>query len=286
MRSKMTILSVDWDYFFPDPSWWDWGHSEAPIYYEMLWDLRPGNTNLLTKEVAIDVYHPNPALLDGFWDRTLDETPWLAQLWLVESHKTMHDAMAKLSKIFALDIWNFDQHHDLYGPDNVTEVNCGNWAKPFTKGRTHHYHVIYPPWRKEYPDTEFKGRCDVWYEHPGKLSPDIIFVCRSSCWTPPWSDDKWLEFIGEVKDKYKGCMLRTVPFVMNARKLNLKAAKEQAKNYLREMEALRDHRRSGKTGSDQEGIVGGGTDQSADGDRRESVSRKMESCAESTTLVR
>jgi len=247
-RPSMTILSVDWDYFFPDPDWWDWGHSEAPPFYEMLWDLRPGNKNLVTKEIAIDVYHPNSVLLDGFWERTLGEegNAFLAQLWLVESHKTMHDAMYKLSKNFALDIWNFDQHHDLYGSDKVTEVNCGNWAKPFTRGRTHNYHIVYPPWRKEHPDTEFKGRCDVRFEHPGKLLPDVIFVCRSSCWTPPWSDDKWLKFIHEVMNKHKVCSLNTVPFVMGARKLNLEAAKEQAKNYHKEMETLHDTRNGTK----------------------------------------
>jgi hypothetical protein len=94
-RPSMTVLSVDWDYFFPSPDCWDWGHREDPMYYEMLWDLRPGNTNIITKEVAIDAYHPNPALLDGFWNRTLErDRPWLAQLWLVESHKTMRNAMA------------------------------------------------------------------------------------------------------------------------------------------------------------------------------------------------
>lgn len=285
MRSKMTVLSVDWDYFFPSPDWWDWGHNEAPMYYEMLWDLRPGNTNLITKELAIDAYHPNPALLDGFWDRTLEKgTPWLAQLWLVESHKTMHDAMRKLSKHFALDIWNFDQHHDLYGP-KTAEVNCGNWAKPFTKGRTHSYHVVYPPWRKEHPDTEFKGRCDVRYEHPGKLLPDVIFVCRSSCWTPPWSDDKWLKFTQEVRDRYKVINLSTVPFVMSARKLNLEAAKEQAKEYLKDMEVLRDIR-SRETGSHQEGTVGSGASLPTDGDHRKGVSGKVESCAKSTAPVR
>ena len=28
---------------------------------------------------------------------------------------------------------------------------------------------------------------------------DIVFVCRSGAWTPPWTDDKWITFVRELK---------------------------------------------------------------------------------------
>ncbi len=36
----MNILSIDWDYFFPDTSEYDWGHNENSIMLDFIWSTR------------------------------------------------------------------------------------------------------------------------------------------------------------------------------------------------------------------------------------------------------
>ena len=122
------ILSVDWDYFFPDVFWFDWSQKEQNMFFlEYLWYIRYGNQHMKTGELAKDLVKPDEKLLKNFWKKVCPKEPSL-HLCICESHK---DIIVVLESFFEstttkFSIWNFDQHHDAgYG---MEELNCDNWA--------------------------------------------------------------------------------------------------------------------------------------------------------------
>jgi len=201
----MNILSIDWDYFFPDNFVFDWQFQDNnKIYCEIIWPIRWSNRNLFDhKIIAKDIYHPDLQLLNGFLDKILINS-YPSMLVISDTHvdiKTLIDAFPKSN------IYNFDQHHDIYYgnelPKKESQLNCGNWVGCLLN-QIKSYHLFYPPWRKTNP--EHKGKLlytEVSYSIPEDPPVfDAIFICRSSPWTPPWSDHKWIEFIEYFKINY------------------------------------------------------------------------------------
>lgn len=229
MSRRLTVLSIDWDYFFPDPAWYDWGHNEEnSLFYEMIWSTRPGNRNLRTGAEAYESFVPDRALMDGFWNRVLSKDNFPV-IYVMESHKSLGQAL--LPHAANYEIWNFDQHHDL-GYDDRTGMDCGNWARRvLEKKRRSVIHQVYPPWRADNGEkmTDFGKRVTVAYSFDRKpLDPDVVFVCRSSCWTPSWADEDWLEFLKPLQALGSGYPWQdrtTVEFVTKAREPGRSQAK-------------------------------------------------------------
>jgi hypothetical protein len=186
------VLSVDWDFFYPDSSWYDWGsHEENPMCYELLWHTRSSSK---TREGEMAVNHYNPSGTETFWDQILD-TDNLSHICITESHRRCYDLLRSLR---GLELVNFDAHHD-YGYQQKKKLDCSNWAFFCKKKKIiSEYRLIYPTWRKEMPENDRKFKFPVSYELPKKEKYNIVFVCRSPCWTPPWADDKWLQFTKDL----------------------------------------------------------------------------------------
>jgi hypothetical protein len=92
-----TLISVDWDYFFPRLIEFDWGHSESSgLYYEIAWTTRISDISLVTKEDALDIMVPDPNLLKGFWERAC---PIFAKNTLKARNPNMEESI-KLRKQF------------------------------------------------------------------------------------------------------------------------------------------------------------------------------------------
>lgn len=240
------VLSVDWDFFFPDVWQFDWGHREEPLFLEVLWAVRPGSRSLETAEVAIDVVHPDEKLLDGFWEKVVGCSPQL--LVVVDSHADMHKVLGAWGGTKRLV--NFDQHHDLgYASDMTGTLNCGNWVtKAVQNGLLEKYELWYPPWRKGKPEGEIDGRVEPKYGLPKKPEKfDCVFICRSSAWSPSWSDDRWIEFVEYWKARAPRTwrMRLTCDFAQKVREPNLEQALVLRDEYVEQMkELMRDHRRS------------------------------------------
>jgi hypothetical protein len=202
----MNLLSIDWDYFFPDNIAFDWAMDDQQfIFYETIWPIRWSNRNLITKKFAKDIYYPDPQLLNGFLDKVLiNSNPSLISI--ADSHTDIQH----LINLFPakVNIYNFDQHHDIYYgnelPTKESQLNCGNWVGYFLD-RIESYHLFYPPWRKS--NSEHKNQLSyansISYSIP-ENPPEfhMVFICRSSPWTPSWSDDNWIEFIEYFKINY------------------------------------------------------------------------------------
>lgn len=243
---RLRVLSVDWDYFFPDVFWYDWSQKEeSMIFLEYLWPLRYGNIHMKTKELAKDVVKPDKSLLCGFWEKVCPREPYI-NLTITESHKDLvfvldHFFSDPLQKV-EFQIWNFDQHHDAgYG---IEELNCDNWAHYLRENnRLLDYHVIYPPWRKDRPEDPPKFPINIHFKIPDL--PDrfeIVFMCRSSGWTPSWCDDEWIKFI-EYWKKYEllWTTKSSAPYALKKRHFDYKKAEENMRKEHKIIEEVREH---------------------------------------------
>ena len=193
----MRVLSVDWDYFFPNVAWYDWGHQETEFFIQMSWHLRCGNHNMKTGERAIEAVNPDKKLLTNFWEKRLSNIP--NALFIAESHASIYHWLHD----FHIDeLVNFDQHHDLGYPSAKGYLECGNWAgKMLNEKRIKQYTLVYPPWRnrKKEIEEDTPKRKNVFIEHDhrqiAKSEYDAVFICRSGAWTPSWCDDDFHRFV-------------------------------------------------------------------------------------------
>lgn len=205
LDKNLNVLSVDWDFFFPDCVGFDWSMDETnSLFYEVIWPIRWSNRNLFTGEYAKDAYLLDVYTFNGFWDRVLGKSD-LKGLFVCDSHADMYH----LIKFYRatdrkLHIWNFDQHHDI-GYFSKSRIDCGNWAGKM-RDNISSYHLVYPKWRRSAPEDDFDNRkwpTSVSFGIPSELPKfDAVFVCRSSPWTPSWYDHKWMEFIGFFENNF------------------------------------------------------------------------------------
>jgi len=213
----MRMLSIDWDYFFADLAWMDWGHNESALMLELIWTTRVDSLNLKTRESALDYVLPNLKLLyggdgdKGFLERVLaKECERNLRLFVAESHVELLRWLDSYKLRQSEEIWisNYDQHHDCgYSDMPSGSYDCGAWAKgAYDIGKLNQYYLHYPAWRKDQPersDRELKKRMKgfgVWdfaIKDPKRF--DAVFICRSGGWTPPWCDADFIRFVSTVK---------------------------------------------------------------------------------------
>lgn len=204
VSNRPRVLSVDWDYFFPDLVPYDWGHFEAPFMREVVWNARVTSRNLKTGVEALEEVRPDQSMVVGFWDRVMtDEAP--KKVFVYDSHLDLFEIIRdEIGK--PVHVTNFDQHHDLgYRNNNDQNVDCANWARMgILLDLIKSYRVVYPAWRKDHPEGEtypLMGQL-IGYEEPQPDPYDYVFVCRSSAWCPPWADDEFVEFVNNLGVKF------------------------------------------------------------------------------------
>lgn len=208
MSKKVQILSVDWDYFFPDIGKYDWGHTENPFFKNEIWFLRCASRNIHTGEYAINEANPRAEEVGAFWENVL-KTPAEA-IYIGDSHAEIIGFIEKITANTeagaAIQVTNYDQHHDLYysetPPGQNTEAECDNWASHLlTRHPASQYQIVYPRWRENTPEDRPNIPGASIEVHTAPLAPaayDAIFVCRSSAWCPPWADEEFITFISRL----------------------------------------------------------------------------------------
>jgi len=247
----MKILSVDWDFFFPNIDGYDWGHHEESAFlYEAVWSIRAGNHDMFGKHaLATDAVRPDPKKLRGFWQKACGGTT--AFLAICESHKAMYEWVTANQRAMSnLSITNYDSHHDFgYRKDN-SKLDCGNWAKHLLQERRlKEYHVVYPEWRKDHPESfpTTERPTSIRYGMPDKTECYTgVFICRSSCWTPTWADKEWTKFIEYWKRSDRDVWDRKTysPYVLGERKPDLEAAQKMAEDQVAALKAWRESQKS------------------------------------------
>lgn len=184
------VLSIDWDFFFEDASGYDWGaNEESPFMYEAIWNIRCNSRNIFTKQHVLDNFHPDiPA---NFWSIAKGTHSYFI---ICESHFSLLSILQQLKDVTVV---NIDAHHDMsYWAKQ--ESCCGSWGWYGKKqGYIKEFHQIYPQWRKNCEENHVQSRRPdrISYELPKPNQYDIVFLCRSGCWTPPWHDQDFYDLI-------------------------------------------------------------------------------------------
>lgn len=204
-RYKHHALVLDWDYFFPLRPEWEWSHWEDSAMIEgAVWTARAFNFFLMQKAL------PQSLGWRGFWNRFKFADG--AKLYYADSNAMAYSALlADLgSKLSSTDIWLFDQHHDCYaaGAEALYEgkVTCENWM--IQLGLPHdgnNLHVLYPDHDTapmEAVPVPYFPNLDQRLDNelpPGYLPKtfDVVFVCRSGAWVPPWMDQEFFDLIDD-----------------------------------------------------------------------------------------
>lgn len=193
------ILSIDWDYFFPNSEPYDMGHSEhhGTELATLLWMNRAHCKNILTGENLLTTYVPT--IPSDFWKKILKNKP---TIYLAESHYRIWPLIE--NEMFA-QVTSLDAHHDCgYKTLNMNKlyVDCSNWAAVGMKlARIGRMDLYYPSWRIIGSEGSIKGighhPTSTKHGLPEPAKYTKIFVCRSGAWTPPWWDQTFQNFIRE-----------------------------------------------------------------------------------------
>lgn len=186
---KRVFVSIDWDYFIPEDPMWDLGHRENRLFSGPLWHLRG---HLFRKQ------RTNGREKD-FWRKfslTYPVTP--PYLAVSDSHLMVVDhAQLHLSDTLVL----IDQHHDCYTKDvrKNENVDCGTWVAAWLEGdpgRSVHW-VVTPGASTDIPKRYRRRFSTITDSLDGLPVGDLVGLhsCRSSCWTPPWTDGSFDRFL-------------------------------------------------------------------------------------------
>jgi len=236
------LVSIDWDFFIKEDLMMDFGHSES-MNNDFLWGTRvtgfAAQGNNLLKMLQTNGKERE------FWNRLRgmgfnfnDQT----HLIITESHADAYDLVEYFTPT---SIINFDSHSDLgyKGLKSLynESVSCENWLGKSMIDFGPYYvddvTLVYSNHTLEKNDTRFdeiikKLSVDVKYEDdffsdkPIEPDIDVIHVCRSGAWAPPWLDSKLFSFI-----KRSGCNIFNE--YVKPRKLDYRSlyfqGKEQAK---------------------------------------------------------
>lgn len=188
-----TLLTVDWDYFCPEKPEWDLGHSESLAFLDMMWRTRFGLMDKITTNGAEK----------GFWKALGTFGKGTALTYVSDSHIFAYGLLSGIDHVLIVDA-----HHDCWKEDSLgvekaqRKVYCHNWLRVWlSKSKKRSATWLVPAWSEgqfSLPD-DMKGRVDVIHsiEKWGDKPIDRVHVCRSGCWTPPWLDRKFIEFVEE-----------------------------------------------------------------------------------------
>lgn len=213
------LLVVDWDYFFYNPLYatdghderfwlFDWGHRESPLYIDVLWPMRAAGFlkhgfDLPTVDVPKD-----------WWDRFNIADDAVCEV----SDSNMYSGIAGDGRVFD-HVWLYDAHHDLFAihsPEQLLEysakgaVTCEDWmwVHHLQGSRLHWRYPKWFPYGKHYARELPKWvNCDARKDDMGKLDTrmkfDVVSICRSGAWVPPWCDEQFEQF-------YQSCPAQVV----------------------------------------------------------------------------
>lgn len=205
----MRVLSVDWDYFinatleqrlmmFPDG-----GNEKLPdSISDIIWAARYAEQKELSK-IGLDNsgYNKLKKIIKRYCNPD-------TKVFIADSHSRAYDFIKEHDTGDEIDIVNIDFHHDYYNcqsevdKKHTTEedVNCGNWVRLLIDNDDR---ISYTWVCRE--DSDLSERLEFSPNFCGykmiedlleESEPyDLLFICRSSVWSPPHLDHYFFQFI-------------------------------------------------------------------------------------------
>lgn len=195
-----TMVTIDWDYFIPEKPEWDFGHQENKFFMTYLWNVR-ATTHIEDYQKLIKTTGE-----EVNFKKYLEQKFNIAnaKLIITESHL---DAFEIADEYNINKIYNYDSHCDLgyNGLEQLkeeTHIDCGNWLGALINyNYINEANIIYSNHSNEYPENfdDITNEYNVNFLQKDFKSNnedvEIIHICRSSSWCPPWLDSKFNEFI-------------------------------------------------------------------------------------------
>lgn len=209
----MNLLTIDWDAFFPMPApndidsiqFYDWGQKEAPFFIGPIWSVRA--SGFLRAGLELPTVNDEWRTFSQRFQFSDDFTT----VFVTESHVSV---VGLLPEGFD-SIWLYDAHHDAgyHGPKQIDtirkeeRVTCEDWMIAFNlwgEIEPEDMHVRYPAWKHWATDGEYgygepEPAIPVDRKMDDGLSNDVVFdvvhICRSGAWTPPWCDEQFNQFV-------------------------------------------------------------------------------------------
>jgi hypothetical protein len=198
------VLSIDWDYmidvkkeramFFPDGV--DNFGMDIKNFIWAQYYANPESKRELDKcGIKEDDYRFLVELVKSLVDNGV-------KVVVSESHFTMYEMVKNYIDFGGYDkfrIYNLDYHHDLFN-EYKKVVDCGNWFSCLiNEGLVDKAVWINDKFSQKMP-FKFKRKVKVWdgLEKLDKIGFDAVFICKSSSWTPPHLDDRFIGFIDDV----------------------------------------------------------------------------------------
>lgn len=193
-----TLLTIDWDFFVPEKPEWDFGHHENGVFLDMAWKTRIHLRNeMRTNCVELD-----------FWNmlRERVEIPRDAPVYVSDSHSLAYIVARKhkCDRVFLVDA-----HHDCWRlTKDAKQVGADNWMTALFREPSSPLWCpmeaiwLRPEWsmfrmKSAYLDRLERRRVRAvrWRDDWGAVRADVIHICRSGCWTPPWLDHLFIRFV-------------------------------------------------------------------------------------------
>lgn len=217
--TTLNVLSIDYDYFmkfkdddisvlssFPDGT-------EAFINLsDIIWTTR----------LASDYDADNIAKVSCNTDELFEVWKFLSKqrkstpVLIVNSHVHIYEFVKEhMKNKDSVRVVNMDFHHDAYDIYEKNKgVNCGNWVNFLDREYSMEYDWITSDcgWKaaSEKPAIldgrpRYRNLEDFRIANP-KFRPDIIFICRSDCWTPPHMDRCFVNLAFDVCGRFSNIM--------------------------------------------------------------------------------
>jgi hypothetical protein len=188
---KTAFLTIDWDFFIPEKLEWRFHQEEKRLYLSTAWKRRYKYIN----EVKTNGEETS------FWNKlNLDKT---LPYYVSDSHLAAYS----LKELHSTDtVVIIDAHHDIFkideeGPD------CGTWLTFWLKkSKARKVYWVKPAHSICVPPTSGFEDQIVTLQKAEDLPVfkyNATHVCRSGCWTPPWTDNAFIRFVKEYRETYK-----------------------------------------------------------------------------------
>jgi len=203
------LLSVDWDYFIYTRDNWN-PYLENKRGLIDLWYKRYIQAKARGEDIQKAFQLSSE--FDTFWDKIRKCFKFVEniKIYVSDSHALSYQ-IARENNCQA--VYLFDAHADLgYGGLSSLnfEVNCSNWlGKLLKEKQIREANIFYSPYTAEQPG-HFKPMnsiyniryCSFADLHQG-IMVSAIHLCRSGAWTPPWLDNKFVQFINALGIPYE-----------------------------------------------------------------------------------
>lgn len=168
--ARRILLDVDFDFFVRESHMLDWGHSESPLFQEIIWAGRVQGALMGGLDLDEVLTSPDDVTPEQFWP-ALEERGFVfgddEYDPMCVSGDSHGDVGVSVPRWMAgeeddeWEIWHFDAHHDLgYGNDPVDEreekgvLTCADWLYLITRWQPVNIRkivIVYPEWRRQ-PD--------------------------------------------------------------------------------------------------------------------------------------